>query len=252
LNAGNAILWSGNASIKFVPNSANVIMEISSYSNPNYDGSANYNRFRGSIEVVHSGTGTWAVNELSLNDYTAGICEAPGWPDVPIEYLKTMAVAARSYGLWHLSRGGKHAGEPFHLKNSRKGNGNDQVYCGYGFEAAASLYAPQARATNDQVVLYNWNPILAAYSHGSYPRTRSALETWGTDYPYLQAVSDPYGDPARPCGTGGNHCVGLSASGAIGFAGRGSSYIDILRHYYTGTGVAATSSQNIRIAIYAF
>lgn len=243
------MIWSGNASIKFVPNNFSVIMEILSYSDPNYNGSVNYNRFRGSIEVVHSGSGTWTVNELSLNDYTAGICEAPGGHP---EYLKTMAVAARSYGLWHLSRGGKHAGEPFTLKNSRQGNGNDQVYCGYGFEAIASSYAPQARATDNQVVLYNGNPILAAYSHGSYPRTRSALEVWGTDYPYLQSVDDPYGDQSRPCGTGGNHCVGLSGSGAIGFADRGSSYSDILRHYYSGATVGTTPNQNIRIAIYAF
>ena len=249
LNTSNAILWSGGASIKFVPNSGDVITEVSSYSDPNYNGSANYNRFRGSIEIVHSGSGTWAVNELSLNDYTAGICEAPGGHP---EYLKTMAVAARSYGLWHLSRGGKHAGEPFHLMNSRRGNGNDQVYCGYGYEAIASYYAPQARATDNQVVLYNWSPALTAYSHGSYPSTRSARDVWGIDYPWLQAVPDPYGDQNRPCGTGGNHCVGLSASGAIGFAERGSSYLDILRHYYQGTGVADTSAQNIRIAIYAF
>ncbi|TSC90307.1 MAG: hypothetical protein CEN92_485, partial [Candidatus Berkelbacteria bacterium Licking1014_96] len=64
LNASNATLWSGSASIKFVPNSGDVIMEISSYSDPNWNGSVNYNRFRGAIEVVRSGSGTWAVNEL--------------------------------------------------------------------------------------------------------------------------------------------------------------------------------------------
>lgn len=246
-NGNNTILWSGSASIKFVPSSADVIMEILSYSDPSY---ANYNRFRGSIEVTHSGSGTWAVNELSLNDYTAGICETTpyGHP----EYLKAMAVAARSYGLWHLSRGGKHAGEPFILKNSRRGNGNDQVYCGYGFEAISINYAPRARETDNRVVLYGGNPALTAYSHGSYPRTRSALEAWGIDYPWLQSVADPYGDQNRPCGTGGNHCVGLSASGAIGLADRGTSYIDILGFYYTNISVGSTNNPYIKIAIYAF
>jgi hypothetical protein len=252
MDDGRSTLWSGNTSIKFVPNSAEVIMEIMSYSDPNYNGSANYNRFRGSIEIVHSGSGTWAVNELSLNDYTAGICEAPGGNP---EYLKTMAVAARSYGLWHLTRSEsekKHQGEPFHLMNSRHGNGNDQVYCGYSFEAIASSYAPQARATDSQVVLYGGNPALTAYSHGSYPRTLSAQEVWGTDYPWLKSVPDPYGDQNRPCGTGGNHCVGLSASGAIGFADRGMSYIDILGYYYTSIQIATTNNSTIRIAIYSF
>jgi len=111
LNDSRQTLWSGSASIKFVPNSGDTVMEIMSYSDPSY---ANYNRFRGSIEIVRSGTGTWVVNELTLDDYTAGICETS--PNGHPEYLKTMAVAARSYGLWHLMRGGKHGAEPFHLK----------------------------------------------------------------------------------------------------------------------------------------
>jgi len=38
-------------------------------------------------------------------------------------------------------------------------------------------------------------------------------------------------------GSGSGHGVGLSQWGAYGMARQGSSYVDILTHYYTGTKV---------------
>lgn len=244
-----------NQPIRFEPLSGSTIMTIESYYDPNWNGSANYNRFRGSVEIVFSPTSgvTWVVNDLPLNDYVAGLAETnnsgdPGY----FEYLKAMSVAARSYAGWHRSRGGKHSGEPFHLKNSRRGNGNDQVYAGYGYEVLAHNYANAARATGDRVVNYRGSVAMCAYSSGHAPRTLSAYEAWGTTaFPWLQSRLDPYGDPNRPCGTGGNHCVGLSGSGARGFSKfEGRSYSWILGHYYTNTYIGSYPNHHIRIAIY--
>src|SRR4051812_41655660 len=59
--------------------------------------------FAGSLEVRRSGAGLTVINELSLDDYVAGIREVPsGWP---MEALKAQAVAARTYALWELEKG---------------------------------------------------------------------------------------------------------------------------------------------------
>src|SRR2546421_7271622 len=54
--------------------------------------------FHGTIEVRRGSSGVSAVNDLSLDEYVAGIDEVPGrWP---MEALKAQAVAARTYPLW--------------------------------------------------------------------------------------------------------------------------------------------------------
>ncbi len=241
--------------IRFYPTGGHLI--LASYYDPNWNGSANYNEFRGIIEARYSATSNkfWAINELPMEDYLKGIAETnSGNP----EYIKSMVVVARSYAYWHWSRNGKHPGEPFILKNSRRGNGNDQVYCGYGFEYRVpgwpnSSLMNAINATSKQVVAGYGNAIcITPYSHGARGSTRPGSAI-GLNYPWLQAESDPYGDPnAGLNNPPGNHLVGLSASGASGYADRGSSYQNILAHYYRGTGLNTLGNPGIRIAIYGF
>jgi hypothetical protein len=129
----------------------------------------------------------WAINELPLEEYVAGILEEPdNWP---IEGLKVLAVAARTYALNKILFGGKH-------KNA---SGNifdvsaiwvDQQYIGYWNGPNHRLAQEQ---TSGQVVTYNGKPIVAAYS-GSCPggRTKSSEEAgWGY-YAYLRSVPCPH------------------------------------------------------------
>jgi len=101
------------------------------------------------------------------------------------------------------------------------------------------------------VASFEQRAILAAYSHGHAPRTLSAQEVWGWGLPYLQSVNDPHGDPNTPCGSGGNHCVGLSATGAAGLANEGWGFGTILGHYYQGTTTGLIPTYTVRVAIYA-
>jgi len=244
--------WMSSGYIRFVPLDNQAIMEITSYYDPNWNGSTNYNRFLGVIEARYSNTSNalWAINELALEDYLKGIGEASN--NNPSEYLKTMAVAERSYAYWHIQRGGKHQGEPFHLKNSRRGNGNDQVYCGYGFQVLAPNVTAAVNATRGQVVSgHGYNVCITPYSHGAKGSTRPGSAI-GLDYPWLQSEADPYGDPnAGLNNPSGNHLVGLSASGALGYVNNErKSYPWILNHYYRGTGLSTLPDPGIRIAIY--
>jgi len=235
-----------NYSIKIVPEGP-TIMQINSYADLNWNGTVNYNRFRGNINVVYSSTSNalWAIDELGLEDYLKGVSEAPSGHT---EYLKSMSTVARSYAYWHILNGDKHPGEPFDLNNTS----GDQVYDGYGFEELAPAVTTAVNATTKQVVSYPGYPVvITPYSHGAFNTTRAGT-TIGLNYPWLQSVDDPYGDPNASYGNpAGNHLVGLSASGALGYAQTGSTYIEILAHYFTGTSLNTLSSiPGIRVAIY--
>jgi len=161
-------------------------------------------------------------------------------------HLRTMAIAERSYAYYHLVRGGKHPGEPFHLKNSRQGNGDDQVYAGYGFEELAPAIGQASSDTAQRVVTYGGTPVITPYSSRTDGNTRSAQEAWGWSAPWLVSVADP--DCAGMTRLG--HGVGLSAYGALKRAERGDSYQNILSYYYQGTSLGNINNPGIVIAIY--
>ena len=151
-------------------------MNVTSYHDiPTWNPSLDDNKFRGTIEVRYSpvSDAVWVVNELPVEDYMKGIAESSSGS--PTEFLKTMTVAARSYAIWHLDRNGKYgAPEIFHLKNSRNGNGDDQVYKGYGLEARFPELVSAVNATSGQVVTYTGAVAMTPYFSNSDGRTRSA------------------------------------------------------------------------------
>jgi peptidoglycan hydrolase-like amidase len=214
---------------------------------PAWNPALNDNWFRGSLEVITGTSGTtWLVNELSLEDYMAGIAEVPN--DVPLEHAKTMAVAARSYANYYLARDGKHAGEPFHLKASIAGLGDDQVYKGAAFTKRSTTFREAVAATTGEVLLYNGNPAIGVYSSDSGGSAKDARDVWGnafSDKPYLWGVdakgmqiTDPVNTIRRSAALQrASHGVGISAAGAEAMANRGASYRDILKYYYPGTSI---------------
>jgi peptidoglycan hydrolase-like amidase len=224
-------------------------MIVTSYHDvPSWNPSLDDNKFRGAIEVRYSSVSNkvWVVNELPLEYYMWGIAETSS--GAPVEYLKTMTLAARSYAVWHLDRGGKHgSSEIFHLKNSRNGNGDDQVYKGYGLEARFPDLVTAVNSTAGQVVTYGGAVAMTPYYSNSDGRTRSAQEAWGVTYwPWLQSVADPDCNGMSMNG----HGVGISAVGALARANRGDSYQTILGYYYQGIGIQTVDTvRSIRIAI---
>jgi len=241
------VFQSGSSYIRF--NASGGIMQVTSYHDiPSWNTSLDDNRFRGAIEVRYSPASgkVWVINELPVEHYMKGIAETSS--GTPAEFLKTMTVAARSYAIWHLDRNGKYgASEIFHLKNSRNGNGDDQVYKGYGLEARFTQLVSAVNDTAGQVVTYGGAVAMTSYFSNTDGRTRSAQEVWGVSYwPWLQSVPDPDCNGMSLNG----HGVGLSGTGALARAGRGDGYSTILGYYYTGTAVSSVdTARNIRIAI---
>ena len=124
---------------------------------------------------------------MSLQDYLTGVLLAEMPTDFPAEALKAQAVASRTFAL--------------HQRAARKHTNAD--ICGdsaccqgwvssEGFSAEAVKNAVEAVAATDGLVLcYDGELIDATFFSCSGGSTEAAVEVWGSDVPYLQAVESP-------------------------------------------------------------
>ena len=237
------IPYSASVYAKFIPDSAATILRVDSYTDWNWNKSANYNQFRGNIEIKYSSKSKklWIVNELPLEDYLKGIGEVSNSDEYG--HIQALIVAARTYAYNYIKLGGKFGSdEIFALDNTP----SSQLYKGYGRESLAPNVVKAVGETRGEIITYNGQPIVAAYSSGAPEThntgTRSACSVWGgkycqPGYEYLSGgVKDPDIAPYTQsvCG-GANHCVGLSAAGSRQLAKLGKTYKEILIYYYKGT-----------------
>src|SRR5437660_12584643 len=149
--------------------------------------------FHGTIEVRLGSSGVTVVNDLSLDEYVAGIDEVPGrWP---MEALKAQAVAARTYALWE-----KQSGHWTKFGFDVCATTTCQVYAGADNErgTAGKRWLQAVHETAGQVLLYKGKPALTRFHSSSGGRTlpNEALFTEGP-LPYLPGVDDP-GDVVSP------------------------------------------------------
>lgn len=218
--------------LKIISDSTDNVFEVTSYENrPAWKPSINDNTFLGSFELRYntSKNRTWLINILPLETYLKGTAEVAN--DAPAEYLRAMAIAERTYATHHLIQATKHADEFFIIDSAL-----DQVYKGYGTQQRMNNLLSAVEATRGQVVTYNGEIAITPYYSWSDGRTRSMLEVWKVDKPWLQSVKEPAGyDKTTMYG----HGVGLSGRGAFILA-RDFNYSadQILKYYYTGVSVA--------------
>lgn len=136
-----------------------------------------------SISVLLDGQ----TQEMSLQDYLTGVLLAEMPTDFPPEALKAQAVASRTFAL--------------HQRAARKHTNAD--ICGdsaccqgwvssEGFSAEAVKNAAEAvQATDGLALCYDGELIDATFFSCSGGSTEAAVEVWGSDVPYLQAVESP-------------------------------------------------------------
>ena len=208
---------------------ANSFFTITSYNaRPSFNPKVNYNDFRYVLELRYTPATKklWLINELPMEKYLLGISETQKY--APIEFLKAMAISARTYGMYHQERQTKHADEYFTVDSKY-----DQVYRGAAIEDILTDYKTAVEATNGLVVTYNDKVAITPYFASSDGRTRSFKEVWHNEVPWLQSVTAEY----EIGGTLNGHGVGLSAVDAHRRAKAGASYDEILKHYYTGVTI---------------
>ncbi len=144
--------------------------------------------YRGRLTVTSDGKTLQVVDAVGLELYLQGVVpgEMPhGWP---LEALKAQAVAARTYALVSSIKG-----KPFDLYSDWR----SQVYYGVEEETASTTRA--VRETRGQILTFDGLPAETVYFSSSGGRTRSAIDVYGVDVPYLVAVDDPWDDvPGNP------------------------------------------------------
>jgi len=154
------------------------------------DGSGPGGEYRGSVDVVRSGAGVAAVNEVALEQYVEGIAEVP--PSWPIEAQKAQAVAARTYALHSMAgtRPAAFRAAGAHICATQ----SCQVYAGVGGERrdGGRRWVEAVRATAGQVLLVDGRPIRAKYS------SSNGGHTVGGGAAYLPAVPDPHDAAVSP------------------------------------------------------
>ena len=155
--------------------------------------------YRGKLEISRATASLQLVNTVGLEAYLLGVVPGEMPKDWPLEALKAQAVAARTYALASLVKG-----KPFDLYSDWR----SQVYYGVDSESPGTTRA--VRETRGQILTYEGKPAQTFYFSSSGGRTCSALDVFGTDFPYLVAVDDPW-DETSP-----NHrwASQLAAAGA--------------------------------------
>ncbi|MBU1907949.1 hypothetical protein KKF59_02340 [Patescibacteria group bacterium] len=204
-------------------------LEITDYSRPvSWLPGANDNKFRAKLELRYTPAtdAVWVINELLVESYLYGIAETSNVS--PLEYQKALLTAARTYAMYHVNRGTKHADEFFTVDAHF-----DQVYRGYGQEERSPDIVDGVVKTRGQIVTYDGNLAITPYFSRSDGRTRDWTEVWGgKGYAWLKSVPVPHDVGQTLWG----HGVGLSARGALYMASKDNATYDaILKHFYQGT-----------------
>lgn len=140
--------------------------------------------YRGYLALRRAGAGVVAVNHVRSEAYLYGVVPAEMPTSWPLEAVKAQAVAARSYGLRGLRRGGA-----FDVYADVR----SQVYRGVAGETARGRQA--VRATSRLVVTHGGAIAQTFFFSTSGGRTAANEEVFGgAPVPYLRSVPDAHDD----------------------------------------------------------
>lgn len=137
--------------------------------------------YRGELRVTSDGKALQVVNVVALEAYLLGVVPGEMPAHWPLEALKAQAIAARTYAVASLVKE-----KDFDLYSDWR----SQVYHGTASEAPGPTKA--VTETRGRILTFAGQPALTFYYSSSGGRTRSALDTFGLDLPYLKPVPDPW------------------------------------------------------------
>ena len=187
----------------------------------------NFNAYRGALEYRYSPKSKlpYIINELFLDSYVAGVAETHD--SAPVEYIKALMVAARSYAYAHIGKTPPTEKRMFDVYP----NTVDQIYLGYNSELFMPRVTQAAADTAGEMVTYKGNPVPTPY----FSHSNGLTKNWkGADRPWLKSVPAVYDKGKKMYG----HGFGMSNYDAIKRASRdGWTYDQILQYYYTSTTV---------------
>lgn len=156
-------------------------------------------------------TGKADVTVMELENYVVGVVLAEMPASFEPEALKAQAVVARTYALRRIEQGDRHP-EGAVCTDSQCCQAyitEDMYLQSRGTEMDVLKIRQAVIDTAGMVLMYGGSVAEATYFSCSGGRTEDALEVWGADFPYLQAVDSP----------GEENAASYSAS--VFFAGEG-------------------------------
>lgn len=132
-----------------------------------------------------------AVN-MQLEEYLVGVVLGEMPPYFDSEALKAQSVVARTYTLKGFTTGSKHGGRICTDPGCCQAYTDPQDF----LDAGGSLEDLEkirnaVLSTSGEILSYEGELIEATYFSCSGGSTEDAVAVWGTDYPYLRAVSSP-------------------------------------------------------------
>ncbi|WP_407919208.1 stage II sporulation protein D [Domibacillus indicus] len=145
------------------------------------------------VDVVRSGT--QKTESVPLEEYVAGVVSAEMPGSFEKEALKAQAVAARTFILTQTLKG-------LDVTDTV----DDQVFkdeedqkkmWGSDYKENKEKIEAAARETEGEVLIYNDEPITAAFFSSGNGQTENAEEYWQSAEPYLKSVASPW-DAAAP------------------------------------------------------
>lgn len=139
------------------------------------------NWYRGLVELAPEKGRIVVVNQVGLDDYVSSVVGSEMGHRFPAEALKSQAVAARTYAIFHRNQRLK---ATFDLGDEQTW----QVYKGIAAESSATQAA--ARETAGQVVTYGGKVINAVFHSSSGGHTEDVENVWSEPLPYLRGVPD--------------------------------------------------------------
>lgn len=155
---------------------------------PKYD----YKQYN-TIRLLHSATGE--VEEIDLDEYLYGVVSAEMPANFHEEALKAQSLVARTYTIYKIIKGSKHAEadicdsssccQAWISKEDRLARWNEEERESNWEKIVASV-----EATKGKIITYEGEPINAFFHSNSGGATETATNVWGgTNYPYLQTVT---------------------------------------------------------------
>ena len=127
------------------------------------------------------------INQVSLAEYLLGVVPSEVYPKWPEEALKTQAVAARTYAVFHL-------GQVRAKKKNRLWDVDDTI----AFQAYTGLTLRSKRTdaavekTRGQILTHDADVIQAYYHADSGGQTEDAINVWNQDIPYVQGRKETF------------------------------------------------------------
>lgn len=145
----------------------------------------NGTKYRGNIILSQNGGAMTVINEVDLEEYLYSVIGKEMSPSWHIEALKAQAICARTYAInnWN-----KYASYGFNLCTTQM----SQVYFGISGETERTIQAVEE--TRGQIVKYNGKIAQTFFYSSSGGKTANVKYVWGSDFPYLVSVDDPYED----------------------------------------------------------